>query len=175
MINRGSQCPLPIVPDSANSRKRILRDSKNRAESADSSGFRANSCKRILRILKPCRIPANSRKRILRIPGTVPNADDIDGPDPYPKNLRFLKLIKTPSTFSARSAEKFWGILSVYRDLQGKLGKIRQAFENNKNPLTTFQISRARNNKNPSQEFPENGRNFSLRGGFIINFPVVRF
>ena len=72
--------------------------------------------------------------------------------------------LKTPSTFSARSAENFWGILSVYRDLQGKLGKIRQAFENNKNPLTTFQISRARNNKNPSQEFPENGRNFSLRG-----------
>ena len=56
------------MPDSANSRKRILRDSKNRAESADSSGFRANSRKRILRILKPCRILANSRKRILRIP-----------------------------------------------------------------------------------------------------------
>ena len=69
------------MPDSANSRKRILRDSKNRAESADSSGFRANSRKRILRILKPCRIPANSRKRILRIPGTVPNAEDIESPD----------------------------------------------------------------------------------------------
>ena len=77
--------------------------------------------------------------------------------------------------FSARSAENFWGILSVYRDLQGKIGKIRQAFENNKNPLTTFQISIARNNKNPSPEFPENGRNFSLRGGFIINSPVVSY
>ena len=85
---------------------------------------------------------------------------------PLPKNLRFLKIIKPPLHFFGAKRRKIWGILSVYRDLQGKIDQIRQAFENNKNPLTTFQISRARNNKNPSQEFLENGRNFSLRGGY---------
>ena len=56
---------------------------------------------------------------------------------PLPK-LKISENNKTPHHFSARSTENVGGILNVYKDLQGKFGKNRQAFENNKKPSPLF-------------------------------------
>ena len=43
---------------------------------------------------------------------------------PPPEILRFLKIIKTLSTFRREAPNNFVGILNVYKDLQGKFGKL---------------------------------------------------